>query len=172
MKKMQAEGLSAKRGWRTLSPTIFTTNLHPRSGYLVKSVGACRPALCQSPRGLQTQTFHIHLSCSDVEWRRSDEVMHSQLPSLIVQSGLMEDAFVVGTEPTAGFSLTLTVCALILNLSSTKQRRSSELSEYTPSRTCQQKLHRTRSATRRRSSRRCGRLSNCSSKCPSLDAII
>ncbi|KAK2945067.1 hypothetical protein BLNAU_20012 [Blattamonas nauphoetae] len=28
----------------------------------------------------------------------------------------MEDAFVVGTEPTAGFSLTLTVCALILNL--------------------------------------------------------
>ncbi|KAK2953077.1 hypothetical protein BLNAU_12066 [Blattamonas nauphoetae] len=74
MKKMQAEGLSAKRGWRTPSPTISTTNLHPRSGYLVKTVGACRPALCQSPRGLQTETFHIHLSCSDVEWRRSDEL--------------------------------------------------------------------------------------------------
>ncbi|KAK2959676.1 hypothetical protein BLNAU_5453 [Blattamonas nauphoetae] len=74
MKKMQAEGLSAKRGWRTPSPTISTTNLHPRSGCLVKTVGACRPALCQSPRGLQTETFHIHLSCSDVEWRRSDEL--------------------------------------------------------------------------------------------------
>ncbi|KAK2962940.1 hypothetical protein BLNAU_1963 [Blattamonas nauphoetae] len=44
------------------------------------------------------------------------DVIHSQLPSLIVQSGLMEDAFVVGTEPAEGFSLTLTVCALILNL--------------------------------------------------------
>ncbi|KAK2943312.1 hypothetical protein BLNAU_21789 [Blattamonas nauphoetae] len=30
------------------------------------------------------------------------DVIHSQLPSLIVQSGLMEDAFVVGTEPAEG----------------------------------------------------------------------
>ncbi|KAK2950484.1 hypothetical protein BLNAU_14602 [Blattamonas nauphoetae] len=58
---------------------------------------------------------HIEFTITEIVKMIAD-VMHSQLPSLIVQSGLMEDAFVVGTEPAEGFSLTLTVCALILNL--------------------------------------------------------